>query len=72
MVYVDDSKPELVEGFTKNTFTAMIEGIADTAISEELIKPEKMKKGISDLYKTASGGGTFCYAFFKGTGVKSL
>jgi hypothetical protein len=27
MVYVDSSKPNLVEGFIKNTFTAMIEGI---------------------------------------------
>jgi ubiquinone/menaquinone biosynthesis C-methylase UbiE len=26
MVYVDSSKPELVDGFTRKTFTAMIEG----------------------------------------------
>ena len=27
MVYVDASRPHLVEGFTRNTFTAMIEGV---------------------------------------------
>ena len=27
MVYVDDSKPALVDGFTRKTFTAMIEGV---------------------------------------------
>jgi len=26
MVYVDASRPDLVEGFTRKTFTAMIEG----------------------------------------------
>lgn len=70
MVYVDDSKPNLVEGFTRNTFTAMIEGITDSAVANNLISREQMEKGIKDLYKTAQGNGTFCYTFFKGTGVK--
>jgi ubiquinone/menaquinone biosynthesis C-methylase UbiE len=65
MVYVDDSKPELVEGFTRNTFSAMIEGISAPAIEAGLISPERMKKGVADLYRTAEGGGTFCYTFFK-------
>lgn len=71
MVYVDDSKPELVKGFTLNTFTAMIEGIANTAVSENLINSERMNKGIADLHRTAEGGGTFCYTFFKAT-AKSI
>ena len=71
MVYVDDSKPNLVEGFTRNTFTAMIEGIAETAVSNKLISHQHMTKGIKDLYKTAEGGGTFCYTFFKGIGRKN-
>ncbi len=70
MVYADDSKPGLVEGFTRNTFTAMIEGIAETAVSKKLINKEQMVQGIKDLYKTAEGGGTFCYTFFKGIGIK--
>ena len=36
-VYVDDSNPDWVEGFTKNTFTAMIKGISEEAISKNLI-----------------------------------
>jgi hypothetical protein len=27
MVYVDASRPEWVDGFTRNTFTAMVEGV---------------------------------------------
>ncbi len=69
-IYVDDSIPELVEGFTKNTFTAMIEGIAEDAVSNQLITYDEMQKGIDDLLKTAQGGGTFCYTFFKGIASK--
>lgn len=69
-VYVDDSKPQWVEGFTKNTFTAMIKGISKEAIDKNLIERDIMDKGIRDLYKTAERGGTFCYTFFKGKGIK--
>ena len=37
MVYVDSSKPELVEGFTKKTFTAMIEGVGVSAVNAGII-----------------------------------
>jgi SAM-dependent methyltransferase len=70
MVYVDDSKPALVDGFTRKTFTAMIEGIADDAVNQGLISKEEMKQGILDLYNTAAGEGTFCYTFFKARGIK--
>jgi len=69
-VYVDDSNPRWVEGFTKNTFTAMIEGIKAEVISNGLMTKESFEKGIQDLYRTAKGGGTFCYTFFKGIGIK--
>lgn len=69
-VYVDDSIPELVEGFTRNTFAAMIEGVAENAVSQGLISEAEMKKGVSDLLKTAEGDGTFCYTFFKGIAKK--
>ncbi len=32
MVYVDGSRPELIEAFTKKTFNAMVEGVRETAI----------------------------------------
>ena len=34
MVYVDASRPRLVEGFTRRTFTAMVEAVGDRAIAE--------------------------------------
>ncbi len=70
MVYVDSSKPALVDGFTKKTFTAMIEGIRTKAIEAGLLAGDSFDQGISDLYRTAQGGGTFCYTFFKAFGVK--
>ena len=68
LVYVDDSRPELVDGFTRRTFTAMIEGVREVAIDTGLIAAERFDEGIRDLYRTAEGGGTFLYTFFKGVG----
>jgi SAM-dependent methyltransferase len=70
MVYVDSSRPELVDGFTRKTFTAMIEGVRDSAISAGLIQPERFDAGIRDLYRTTEADGVFCYTFFKGVGEK--
>jgi SAM-dependent methyltransferase len=70
MVYVDDSRPALVEGFTKNTFTAMVEGVREQALASGMIDEAAFDKGIADLYRTAAGDGTFCYTFFKGTAIK--
>jgi protein-L-isoaspartate O-methyltransferase len=71
MVYVDESRPGLVEGFTKNTFTAMVEGVEHDALSLGLIEEAEWRKGIMDLYRTTEAGGTFCYTFFKATGRKT-
>jgi ubiquinone/menaquinone biosynthesis C-methylase UbiE len=69
-VYVDDSRPELVEGFTKNTFTAMVEGVRAQALASGMIDQATFDKGIADLYRTTASDGTFCYTFFKGTAIK--
>jgi ubiquinone/menaquinone biosynthesis C-methylase UbiE len=68
MVYVDSSRPQLVEGFTRKTFTAMIEGVREEAIKAGMISPERFDEGIRALYRTAESDGVFCYTFFKGTG----
>jgi SAM-dependent methyltransferase len=68
MVYVDASKPELVDGFTRKTFTAMIEGVRERAISKKIIDPALFDRGIADLYRTTEANGTFCYTFFKAIG----
>jgi ubiquinone/menaquinone biosynthesis C-methylase UbiE len=70
MVYVDSSRPDLVEGFIKNTFTAMIEGVRQTAIGAGMIEREDFDAGIHDLYRTAEADGVFCYTFFKAVGTK--
>ncbi len=72
MVYVDSSHPDLVEGFTRKTFTAMVEGIRGAAIDAGIVTPEVFDAGIRDLYRTAERDGVFCYTFFKAVGEKSL
>ena len=71
MVYVDGSRPHLVEGFTKRTFTAMVEGVGDQALAQRLIDQETWTRGIRDLYRTAEPDGTFCYTFFKAVARKA-
>lgn len=65
MVYVDASRPDLVDGFIRKTFTAMIAGIREPAISGGPITPEHFDQGIQDLERTAEPDGVFCYTFFR-------
>jgi SAM-dependent methyltransferase len=69
-VYVDSSRPDLVDGFTRKTFTAMIEGIREAAIAADLIEPETFDAGVEDLHRTTAADGVFNYTFFKGVGQK--
>ncbi|OQA01382.1 MAG: Demethylrebeccamycin-D-glucose O-methyltransferase [Planctomycetes bacterium ADurb.Bin401] len=70
LVYVDSSKPHLVEGFTKNTFTAMIEGVRESVISANLIDEKTFDSGVKALYRTTESDGVFCYTFFKAIAIK--
>jgi len=70
MVYVDAGRPELVEGFTKRTFTAMIEGIRESSLAAGMIDPDTFDRGIRDLIRTTEHDGVFCYTFFKAVAVK--
>jgi SAM-dependent methyltransferase len=70
MVYVDGSRPELIDGFTKKTFIAMIEGVREPAIKAGLIEPEDFDSGVRALQRTTEPDGVFCYTFFKGIGKK--
>ncbi len=71
MVYVDWSRPNFVDGFTKKTFTAMIEGVRESAIQAGMVEPEVFDAGIRALYRTAEADGVFCYTFFKAVGEKT-
>jgi ubiquinone/menaquinone biosynthesis C-methylase UbiE len=70
MVYVDFSKPDLVEGLTKKTFTAMIEGVRESAIKAGLVEQRIFDEGTKALYRTAESDGVFCYTFFKALAKK--
>ena len=67
-VYVDSSRPELVDGFTRKTFTGMIDGIREPAISARLIEPRAFDDGVRGLLRTTEADGVFCYTFLKGVG----
>ena len=70
MVYVDASRPQLVEGFTRNTFTAMVKGVRNAALQSGRIDAVTWERGIAALERTSEADGTFCYTFFKGLGKK--
>lgn len=69
MVYVDASRPTLVDGFIRKTFAAMVEGVAEQAIGRGLMERDAWETGIRALHRSAEGDGTFCYTFFKAVGV---
>ena len=64
-VYVDASRPDVVDGFIKKTFTAMIEGVRHPAVGAGMIDGETFDAGVRALYRTAEADGVFCYTFFK-------
>lgn len=68
-VYADQSRPDIVEAFTVRTFSAMIEGVRESALAAGLLTAEAFDAGIADLYRTAEPGGVFCYTFFKAVGI---
>lgn len=69
-VYVDSSRPAWVEGFTKDTYIAMVEGVREPALAAGLIDPPAWDEGIAALKASALSAGTFCYTFFKAVAVK--
>jgi SAM-dependent methyltransferase len=66
-VYVDPTRPALVEGFTRNTFTAMVAGVRNEAVAAGLMAAAEFDQGIADLRRTELG--TFHYTFDKATAV---
>ena len=70
MVYVDASRPGLVDGFTRKTFAAMIAGVRAEALAAGLATAADFDQGVADLHRAAEADGVFCYTFFKATAVK--
>ena len=65
MVYADSSLPQLVEGFTLRTFTAMVEGVREEALGQGLVSETEWEQGVAGLHRTAEQDGVFCYTFFR-------
>ncbi len=70
IVYVDASRPALVDGFIRKTFTAMVAGVRGAAIAAGLTDAAMFDEGIRALLRTAEADGVFCYTFFKAVGLK--
>jgi SAM-dependent methyltransferase len=70
LVYADGSRPDLAEGFTRRTFTAMVAGVRAAALEAGLMAAADFDRGIADLNRTAEADGVFCYSFFKAVAVK--
>jgi SAM-dependent methyltransferase len=70
LVYVDASRPDLVEAFSRNTFIAMVEGVRDQAIASGLMAASDWDRGVADLYRATEADGTFCYTFFRGSATR--
>ncbi len=68
-VYADRTRPALVDGFTRNTFIAMIEAVRDETLAANLMTEADWDQGITDLHRTALDHGTFHYTFFKAVAV---
>jgi len=66
-VYADSSRPRWVDGFTRKTFIAMVEGAREASLRLGLIGAEEWAQGIAALKRSALDDGTFCYTFFKAT-----
>jgi ubiquinone/menaquinone biosynthesis C-methylase UbiE len=67
LVYADSSRPRWVDGFTRKTFVAMVEGAREPSLRLGLIREDEWAEGIADLKRTSLDHGTFCYTFFKAT-----
>ena len=64
-VYVDASRPDWVEGFSRKTFIAMVAGIKEQALAQDLIGSSAWQQGMNDLNRATEADGVFCYCFFK-------
>lgn len=64
-VYADASRPDWVDGFTRKTFIAMVQGVRQQVLDSGFMEAAEWERGIGDLDRTAGPEGVFCYTFFK-------
>ncbi|MBX9387460.1 methyltransferase domain-containing protein [Streptomonospora nanhaiensis] len=64
-VYADATRPALVNGFVRTTFTGVMAAVREPALAGGRIRAQDFDRGVADLLRTAEDGGTFHYTFFK-------
>ena len=69
-IYVDASKPDLIEGFIRRTFTSMVANVRDEAIRFRLTDAAAFDAGVKALLRTAEPDGVFCHTLFRALGWK--
>jgi SAM-dependent methyltransferase len=69
-VYADATRPDLVEGFTRNTYIAMVSGVRDEALRAGMMSEGEWDEAMSELERTTGPDGTFVYTFFKAAAVR--
>lgn len=67
-VYADLSRPRMMDGFTRNTFNAMVAGVETRALEAGLTTPEAWRAGMQVLERAADAGTAF-YCFFRARAV---
>lgn len=70
VVYADGGRPEMVDGFTRKTFIAMVEGVGEQAVRSGLVSEAGWRQGIEELNRSAGPDGTFNYTFFKAVAIR--
>ena len=58
-MYVDGSRPDLIDRFTRKTFTAMVAGVREQALAANLTKASTFDAGMRALEQTATPEGVF-------------
>jgi SAM-dependent methyltransferase len=69
-VYADESRPGIQDGFVQRTIVPMVEGVREQNAALGLVDPPEFEQGLADLRATGGPGGTFCYTFFRATGIR--
>jgi SAM-dependent methyltransferase len=63
-IYADASRPEVVQGFTRDTFNAMVAGVEARALEAGLTTADAWRDGMRGLERAADEGTAF-YCFFR-------
>lgn len=72
IVHAYGSREALAQGFTQQTFTAMIHGVRDEALSSGLVSVEDFDQGIEALLRTSDSDGGFLLYVFQGNRTSAL